>query len=91
MVICIFFGIACVLVQLKFLNTDLKYYRQVEVMPIYMSSIILNSMAAGLFVLEESQFYTGWIIFLLAISSLITVAGVIVIMRKQETIPAEKS
>lgn len=47
-------------------------------------------MAAGLFVLEESQFYTGWIIFLLALSSLITVAGVIVIMRKGDINLEEK-
>mmetsp|Transcript_1215 Transcript_1215/g.1509 ORF Transcript_1215/g.1509 Transcript_1215/m.1509 type:complete len:163 (+) Transcript_1215:768-1256(+) len=77
-------GLACVLVQLRYLNSALKYFRQVEVMPIFQSSIIMNSMAAGLFVLEESKFYSTLDLCVLATSAVITVIGVAVIMKKSE-------
>lgn len=44
----------------------------------------MNSMAAGLFVLEESKFYSPFDLCVLATSAIITVIGVAVIMRKTE-------
>eukprot|EP00352_Strombidinopsis_acuminata_P007193 CAMPEP_0176369232 /NCGR_PEP_ID=MMETSP0126-20121128/23148_1 /TAXON_ID=141414 ORGANISM="Strombidinopsis acuminatum, Strain SPMC142" /NCGR_SAMPLE_ID=MMETSP0126 /ASSEMBLY_ACC=CAM_ASM_000229 /LENGTH=40 /DNA_ID= /DNA_START= /DNA_END= /DNA_ORIENTATION= len=39
----------------------------------------MNSMASGLFVLEESKFYTNSALVTLAVGAIITVAGVVVI------------
>jgi len=46
--------------QLHFMNMNLKYYEQMEIIPIYQSSIILTNVLCGAIIFQEMQKYNWW-------------------------------
>eukprot|EP00347_Sterkiella_histriomuscorum_P002196 403369096 len=70
--------------QLYTLNTGLKYYNQLEVIPIYQSSVILNNILCGGLIFNEFQLYTWWQMLLISLGCLICVCGILVIAKKYQ-------
>ena len=53
-------GAVCAGVNAYCLNLSMKYYQNLDVMPVYQSMILMNMLLAGLVVLNESNLYTKW-------------------------------
>lgn len=45
--------------QVHMLNCAMKYFDQIEVMPIYQTSIMIMWISTGMIVFEETQYYTS--------------------------------
>ena len=52
-------GLLANLLQLLFLNISMRYYDQLDVVPIFMTSYLVFSIGCGLVFLDESAGYTG--------------------------------
>ena len=51
-------GGMCAATSIYLLNMSMKYFSNLDVMPIYQSMILMHMMAAGLLVLDESALYS---------------------------------
>ena len=69
-----------------FLNLSMKYYNNLDVMPIYQSTILMGLMVTGLLVLNESALYTWSEMFLLFGGALIIIIGIYVLTMKQNMV-----
>lgn len=58
--ICLLFVVCTLVGQLYTLNTGIKYYNQLEVVPIYMSSVIINNIICGGVIYNEFASYLWW-------------------------------
>ena len=65
-----------------FLNLSMKYYNNLDVMPIYQSTILMGLMVSGLLVLNESALYTVGELFLLFGSAIVVIAGIYLLTKK---------
>jgi hypothetical protein len=70
-------------IQLFLFNFILKYYDQIEVMPIFQVLWIIFSMIFGMILLTEAQFYTWPQLLGIFATTLIGVAGMYVLVLKQ--------
>lgn len=68
--------------QLYTLNQALKFYNQLEVVPIYLCSLILNSILCGGIIFDEFRSYFVKQAVLLVIGALVCCFGVLVIIEK---------
>jgi len=72
------------------LNYSMKYYNQIDIMPIF-QSINLNFMIfSGLILLDESSLYTNWELAKFFLSSCIIASGIYVLTMKQSVIVIDK-
>ena len=83
MVVC---GLSCAITQMIFLNLSMKYYNNLDVMPIYQSTILMGLMVAGLLVLNESALYTWGELCLLFGSAIVVIVGIYLLTKKQNLI-----
>lgn len=83
MVVC---GLSCAATQTIFLNLSMKYYNNLDVMPIYQSTILMGLMVAGLLVLNESALYTWGQLSILFASAVVVIAGIFILTKKQNLI-----
>ncbi len=74
--------VATLVSQLKFMNMSLQYYTQLEVVPIYMSFVILSNLLCGGIVFNEFMNYAWHSLFLIGIGSLICISGILIILKK---------
>lgn len=68
--------------QLYFMNLCLKYYDQLEIVPIYQASLILNNVLAGGFIFDEFAKYVWWKLIILGCGFTICIIGILVIFKK---------
>ena len=69
--------------QMYMLNLSIKYFNNIDVMPIYQSFILINWMVSGLVLLDESSLYTWSELFMLGGSCLLVILGILVLTLKQ--------
>ncbi|CDW72158.1 phospholipase d [Stylonychia lemnae] len=77
--------------QLYTLNTGLKFYNQLEVIPIYQSSVILNNLLCGGLIFNEFQYYSWWNMLLIALGSVTCICGIMIIAKKYQFISSKEA
>ena len=75
-------GGLCAAVQVYSLNLSMKYYNNLDVMPIYQSMILMLVMLSGLVVLDESSQYSWSELMILFASATLVVLGIFVLTKK---------
>ena len=84
-------GLSCAIIQMIFLNLSMKYYNNLDVMPIYQATILMGLMVTGLLVLKESALYTWGELFLLFGSAIVVIAGIYILTIKQNLVMVNSS
>ena len=72
--------------QLAFMNMSLKYYDQLEIVPIYQAAIILNNVLCGGVIFQEFDKYEWWKLLILCAGFLICIVGILVVIKKNERV-----
>ena len=75
-------GMTCAGISIYSLNLSMKYYNNLDVMPIYQSMILMHMMVAGLLVLDESSLYSWEELMLLFGSATFVILGIWVLTCK---------
>jgi len=81
-----FLGSLCAGVNVYCLNQSMKYYQNLDVMPVYQSMILMFMLLTGLIVLNESDLYNWWQLFKLYASAGLIVLGIFVLTRKKNLV-----
>ena len=68
--------------QLYSMNQGFKYYNQLEVVPIYQSSVIIHNILCGGVIFDEFRLYSWWQMLLIVVGTLICIGGIIIIAKK---------
>ena len=76
-------GLITPVINIITLNMSIKFYNNIDVMPIYQSSILVNMMIAGMVLMDESKFYSWKDLFILYFAGLTIVSGIYVLTKKQ--------
>lgn len=71
--------------QLWSFNEALRFYDQLEVVPIYQSSIIINGILCGALLLDEVRFYSFNSIIMIGMGTLTSIAGILLTLKKHHT------
>ena len=79
-------GFAAGAMQCYLLNLSMKYFNNIDVMPIYQSFILINWMVSGLVLLDESSLYTWGELIMLGASCLLVILGIFILTLKQSQI-----
>ena len=69
--------------QTYMLNLSMKYFNNIDVMPIYQSFVLINWMVSGLILLNESSLYSWSELVMLGASCLLVILGIFVLTLKQ--------
>jgi hypothetical protein len=64
------------------MNLSLKYYEQLEVIPVYQSSIIFTNILFGAVVFQEIKNYKWYNMATLILGFIICISGILVIFKK---------
>ena len=72
------------ILTLMYVNYGIKYYDQIEVMPIYQTSLLLHNILVGLLCLNELKFYTFGMLSGIAASTLICSLGIYILLEKNK-------
>lgn len=72
-------------VQVKTFNKALRFYDQLEVVPIYQSSIIINGILCGSIILNEVRLYSPLGIGMIVVGAIICISGILLLLYKLET------
>ena len=75
-------GLGAAAMQTYLLNLSMKYYNNIDVMPIYQSFILINWMMSGLVLLDESNLYSWGELFRLGASCILVILGILVLTFK---------
>ncbi len=75
-------GVASILIALYLTNVAMKIYRQIEVVPVYESMVIIFSIAAGLVIFDESSFYSWLELTGILGSTVLVLIGISILMFK---------
>ena len=78
-------ALLCAAGQLKLLNKVMELFEQVDVIPVYQSSLILLNIAAGSIILEERKLYSGQEMLNILLCGLISISGVWIIIKKPQS------
>ena len=84
-------GIGTAIIQVYMLNLSMKYYDNIDVMPMYQSFTLINWMLAGLVLLDESSLYSWGELFRLCSSCLFVILGIFVLTLKHSEDTKEKT
>ena len=79
-------GIACVIIILYLTNVALKIYRQIEVVPVCESMIIIFTIAAGLCIFDESSYYSWLELAGIFGSTVLVLIGIVILMFKHSVV-----
>ena len=72
------------------LNYSMKYYNQIDIMPIFQSFNLNFMIISGLILLDESSLYTNWQLGKFFLSSCVIAIGIYVLTLKQSVIMKQK-
>ena len=77
-------GVACAsqILQLVFLNLSMKYYDQLDVIPIFMTAFLVFGIVCGMVFLDEWREYTWLGFFLVSLGSIMCMGGIAVVVLK---------
>ena len=81
-----FLGIFAAFINVISVNMSLKFYNNLDVMPTYQSSILINVMVAGMILLDESKLYTWKELILLYSAGLVIILGIYILTKKQNKV-----
>ena len=70
--------------QLHCLNLAMKFYDQLEVVPVYQTTLMILWICSGLFILNEKQFYSWASLFAIAGAVIICFIGIKLVTMKQK-------
>jgi hypothetical protein len=84
-------AVTLALKQLSFLNQMMEVYDQIEIVPIYQSSIIMMNICAGAIIMNEKQFYSWGELLGIFASGMVSIVGVVIIIRKPSSIKEKTS
>ena len=73
------------------LNMNIKFYNNIDVMPIYQSSILVNMMIAGMVLMDESKFYSWTDLFVLFFGVFVIISGIYVLTKKHNKVVQSES
>jgi len=79
-------GGLCAFVNVYCLNLSMKYYSNLDVMPIYQSMILMHMMLSGLILLNESANYSWGQLISLSASAFVIILGIFILTRKQNIV-----
>lgn len=77
-------GAICSFFQFKSMNLGLDLFNEVQVIPIYETTLILMNIICGCIILDEKSMYSWSEIFMLFFYSIICIIGVMIIAHKPE-------
>lgn len=80
------FGLISAATNIYCLNLSMKYYNNIDVMPIYQAMLLMFMLIAGLLILDEMDFYTWGELALLSGSALFVILGIYVLTKKQNLV-----
>lgn len=67
---------------LIYINYGIKYYDQMEVMPIYSTNILIHNIIVGMLCLNELKFYDNAMLFAITFSALLNLLGIYILLQK---------
>ena len=79
-------GVTSAWINVIAVNMSLKFYNNLDVMPTYQSSILINVMVAGMILIDESKLYTWTELILLYSAGLVVISGIYVLTKKQNKV-----
>ena len=79
-------GVASILIALYLTNVAMKVYRQIEVVPVYESMVIIFSIAAGLVIFDESSYYSWLELTGILGSTVLVLIGISILMFKHSVV-----
>jgi len=79
-------GAACITAMTILINVVMKIYKQIEVVPVYESMVIIFSIAAGLVLFDEASFYTWLELLGIFGSTLLILIGIVVLSFKHNVV-----
>ena len=77
--------------NLHLLNQAMKYYSQMEVVPVYQTALLICWIGTGLIILEEKKFYSGLELAYIFLSVLLCLVGIKIITMKKKLLQAEEA
>ena len=75
-------SLALILSNLHWVNLSVKFYDQMDVIPIYQAFSMITEMLCGLIIGDEFNLYTGTELLALLLSSMVTLGGILVLTMK---------
>ena len=82
------FAIASAIYNLHLLNHAMKYYSQMEVVPVYQTALLISWIGTGLIILDEKKFYSGLELTYIFLSVLLCLVGIKIITMKKKLLQA---
>ena len=76
--------------QMHFLNQAMKYYDQLEVIPIYQTAIMLMWIGAGMIILSEHRFYSQTQLVFIGLSTMLCLVGIKLLTSKKKKLHLRK-
>lgn len=76
--------------QMHMLNCAMKYYDQIEVMPIYQTCIMIMWITTGMIVFEETQYYSSGQLGVISVSIVACCIGIYFLYAKTKAIKANE-
>lgn len=67
---------------LVYVNYGIKYYEQLEVMPIYQNCLLMHNIIVGMICLNELKFYTAYMLLGITVSAMCCVIGILFLLEK---------
>ena len=83
------FAIASNVLQMHLLNLAMKYYDQIEVIPICMTTLIVSQILCGLFFLDEISYYSSSGLLGIFGGSIVCTIGIMILMKKNSYLANE--
>jgi hypothetical protein len=84
-------AIASAIYNLHLLNQAMKFYSQMEVVPVYQTALLIFWIATGLIILDEKKFYSGLELSYVFASVLLCLIGIKVLTMKKKLLEEEKA
>ena len=84
------FALVSNVLQMHLLNLAMKYYDQIEVIPICMTSLIVCQILCGLLFLDEISYYSAGGLSGIFAGSFVCVIGIMFLMKKNSFLQSEK-
>lgn len=84
------FALVSNILQMHLLNLAMKYYDQIEVIPICMTSLIVCQILCGLFFLDEISYYNAAGLSGIFAGSFVCTIGIMFLMKKNSFLESEK-
>ena len=79
-------GAACITAMTILMNVVMKIYKQIEVVPVYESMVIIFSIAAGLVIFDESSYYSWLELTGILGSAVLVLIGISILMFKHSVV-----